>query len=118
MLADRCLGRKTSTRNGAVSPQGATNFLSKPVNLQELQMRVSSMLRTRRLTNDLEDANRQLQTPATADPLTRRMNRRVLDARLDPGVRTRCSISVPSGVREALRAVEAFLSKRGGKVTP
>ena len=70
-----------SKRRGLAA--GADEFLSKPVNVLELQMRVSSMLRIRRLTNELEDANRQLQTLATIDPLTKLMNRRVLDARLD-----------------------------------
>jgi two-component system cell cycle response regulator len=70
-----------SKRRGLAA--GGDEFLSKPVNVLELQIRVSSMLRIRRLTNELEDVNRQLQTFASVDPLTQLMNRRVLDERLE-----------------------------------
>src|SRR5580698_5630452 len=62
-----------SKRRGLAA--GGDEFLSKPVNALELQMRVSSMLRIRRLTNELEDVNRQLQAFASIDPLTQLMNR-------------------------------------------
>jgi diguanylate cyclase (GGDEF)-like protein len=70
-----------SKRRGLAA--GGDEFLSKPVNVLELQIRVSSMLRIRRLTHELEDVNRQLQTFASIDPLTQLMNRRVLDERLE-----------------------------------
>jgi two-component system cell cycle response regulator len=70
-----------SKRRGLAA--GGDEFLSKPVNVLELQIRVSSMLRIRRLTNELEDVNRQLQAFASIDPLTQLMNRRVLEERLD-----------------------------------
>ncbi len=70
-----------SKRRGLAA--GGDEFLSKPVNVLELKIRVSSMLRIRRLTNELEDANRQLQTMASVDPLTQLANRRVLDERLE-----------------------------------
>ena len=90
-----------SKRRGLAA--GADEFLSKPVNVLELQMRVSSMLRIRRLTNELEDANRQLQTLATIDPLTKLMNRRVLDARLDQEFARAARLSAPSRVHDARR---------------
>jgi two-component system cell cycle response regulator len=70
-----------SKRRGLAA--GGDEFLSKPVDALELQMRVSSMLRIRRLTTELEEANRKLQTFATIDPLTQLMNRRVVDERLE-----------------------------------
>ena len=70
-----------SKRRGLAA--GGDEFLSKPVNVLELQIRVSSMLRIRRLTHELEGANRQLQAYASIDPLTQLANRRVLDERLD-----------------------------------
>jgi diguanylate cyclase (GGDEF)-like protein len=70
-----------SKRRGLAA--GGDEFLTKPVNILELEIRVSSMLRIRRLTNELEDANRQLQAFASIDPLTQLQNRRVLDERLD-----------------------------------
>jgi two-component system, cell cycle response regulator len=70
-----------SKRRGLAA--GGDEFLSKPVNGLELQMRVSSMLRIRRLTRELEAANQQLQIFASVDPLTQLMNRRVLDERLN-----------------------------------
>ncbi len=70
-----------SKRRGLAA--GGDEFLSKPVSVLELQIRVSSMLRIRRLTHELEDVNRQLQTFASIDPLTQLMNRRVLDERLE-----------------------------------
>ena len=77
-----------SKRRGLAA--GGDEFLSKPVNILELQIRVASMLRIRRLTHELEgvnvqleDLNRQLQAFASVDVLTQLMNRRVLTERLD-----------------------------------
>jgi diguanylate cyclase (GGDEF)-like protein len=77
-----------SKRRGLAA--GGDEFLSKPVNVLELQIRVSSMLRIRRLTHELEGVNlqleglnRQLQAFASIDPLTQLTNRRVLNERLD-----------------------------------
>jgi diguanylate cyclase (GGDEF)-like protein len=70
-----------SKRRGLAA--GADEFLTKPVNGVELQIRVASMLRIKRLTNELEEANRQLQTFANIDPLTQLSNRRVLTDRIE-----------------------------------
>jgi diguanylate cyclase (GGDEF)-like protein len=61
---------------------GADECLTKPVNLVELRIRVSSMLRIKRLANQLEAANARLSALATVDPLTQLVNRRVLDERM------------------------------------
>jgi two-component system cell cycle response regulator len=61
---------------------GADEFLTKPVNTLELQIRMSSMLRIKRLSDDLERANKHLAALATIDPLTQIANRRVVEQRL------------------------------------
>jgi diguanylate cyclase (GGDEF)-like protein len=70
-----------SKRRGLAA--GADEFLTKPVNTLELQIRVSSMLRIKRLADELEAANARLKTLATIDPLTQLSNRRVLGERLN-----------------------------------
>jgi two-component system cell cycle response regulator len=69
-----------SKRRGLAA--GADEFLIKPVNAFELQIRVSSMLRIKRLADELESANRRLASLATIDSLTQLANRRVLAERL------------------------------------
>jgi len=61
---------------------GADEFLSKPVNALELQIRMSSMLRIKRLADELERVNRNLAELATIDPLTQVANRRAVEQRL------------------------------------
>jgi diguanylate cyclase (GGDEF)-like protein len=61
---------------------GADEFLTKPVNALELQIRMSSMLRIKRLADDLEKANRSLAALATTDALTQVANRRHFEQRL------------------------------------
>jgi diguanylate cyclase (GGDEF)-like protein len=62
---------------------GADEFLGKPVNALELQIRLSSMLRIKRLTDQLELLNRNLAELATIDPLTQVANRRAVEERLE-----------------------------------
>ncbi|HWX09248.1 MAG TPA: diguanylate cyclase [Gaiellaceae bacterium] len=62
---------------------GADEFLTKPVSPIDLKIRVSSMLRIRRLARDLEEANRRLEALAGVDPLTQLPNRRILKERLE-----------------------------------
>jgi diguanylate cyclase (GGDEF)-like protein len=69
-----------SKRRGMTA--GADEFLTKPVSRLELQLRLSSMIRIKRLAEALETANRQLAELATVDPLTGIANRRALDQRL------------------------------------
>jgi diguanylate cyclase (GGDEF)-like protein len=61
---------------------GADEFLSKPVNALELQIRMSSMLRIKRLADELERVNKHLAELATIDPLTQVANRRAVEDRL------------------------------------
>jgi diguanylate cyclase (GGDEF)-like protein len=61
---------------------GADEFLTKPVNTLELQIRMSSMLRIKRLADELERVNRELAEAATVDPLTGVANRRAVEQRL------------------------------------
>jgi diguanylate cyclase (GGDEF)-like protein len=56
--------------------------LSKPVNALELQIRLSSMLRIKRLADELERVNKNLAELATIDPLTQVANRRAVEHRL------------------------------------
>ena len=69
-----------SKRRGLAA--GADEFLTKPVKDFELQIRMSSMIRIKRLADALERANRDLATLATVDPLTTIANRRLLEQRL------------------------------------
>jgi two-component system, cell cycle response regulator len=69
-----------SKRRGLAA--GADEFLTKPVNELELQIRVSSMLRIKRLADELEAANSKLRALAAVDALTQVPNRRVLSERL------------------------------------
>jgi two-component system cell cycle response regulator len=69
-----------SKRRGLAA--GADEFLTKPVNELELQIRVSSMLRIKRLADELEAANSKLRALAAVDALTQLPNRRVLSERL------------------------------------
>jgi diguanylate cyclase (GGDEF)-like protein len=69
-----------SKRRGLAA--GADEFLTKPVNPLELQIRVSSMLRIKKLTDELAIANARLSALATTDPLTQLANRRAVLERL------------------------------------
>jgi diguanylate cyclase (GGDEF)-like protein len=65
-----------SKRRGMAA--GADDFLTKPVSQLELQIRLSSMLRIKVLTDQLARANAQLAELAVTDPLTGLHNRRHL----------------------------------------
>jgi diguanylate cyclase (GGDEF)-like protein len=70
-----------SKRRGMAA--GADDFLAKPVNPVELEIRLSSMLRIKELTDQLQEANARLAQLAVTDPLTGLANRRALYAHLD-----------------------------------
>ncbi|MBI4510035.1 MAG: diguanylate cyclase [Deltaproteobacteria bacterium] len=70
-----------SKRRGMAS--GADDFLTKPVTSLELQIRLSSMLRIKELTDQLQQANAKLNQLAVTDPLTGLHNRRSLYAQLE-----------------------------------
>ena len=58
---------------------GADDFLSKPVQPLELQIRIAAMLRIKTLTDQLDAANRRLAEIADTDGLTQIANRRRFD---------------------------------------
>jgi two-component system cell cycle response regulator len=62
---------------------GADEFLTKPINSFELQLRVSSMLRIKRLTDQLEGAKTEYATLAHIDALTQVANRRAINQWLE-----------------------------------
>lgn len=70
-----------SKRRGMAA--GADDFLSKPVTPLELQIRLSSMLRIKELTDQLGLANTKLAQLATTDALTGLNNRRALYTQLE-----------------------------------
>ncbi len=67
-----------SKRRGQAA--GADDFLSKPVEPLELQIRIAAMLRIKSLTDALDAANRRLSELAETDSLTGVANRRGFDA--------------------------------------
>jgi diguanylate cyclase (GGDEF)-like protein len=69
-----------SKRRGLAA--GADEFLIKPVNTLELQIRMSSMIRIKRLADELERVNKELAELATIDSLTQVANRRAVETRL------------------------------------
>jgi diguanylate cyclase (GGDEF)-like protein len=70
-----------SKRRGMAS--GADDFLSKPVSALELQIRLSSMLRIKELTDKIHLMNAQLAEIAVTDALTSLFNRRALSEHLE-----------------------------------
>ncbi len=75
------LGDMESKRRGIAS--GADDFLTKPVSSVELQLRLSSMLRIKELTDQIKAANDKLAELAATDPLTQLRNRRVIYEHLE-----------------------------------
>lgn len=58
--------------------QGANDFLAKPINLTELEIRVRNVVRSHRLFKALLDKEAKLQQLAITDPLTKLYNRHYL----------------------------------------
>ncbi len=62
---------------------GATDYITKPIHWPVLRQRVRSLLRELKLSQQLEQANQELQQLAFLDSLTQLANRRRFDAYLD-----------------------------------
>jgi diguanylate cyclase (GGDEF)-like protein len=75
------LGDIESKRRGMAS--GADDFLTKPVTPVELEIRLSSMLRIKELTDQIQSANAKLAELAVTDALTLLHNRRSLNDALE-----------------------------------
>ena len=61
---------------------GADDYITKPINFAELEARVRSMLRIKKLQDEIAKANEQLTRMAVTDGLTGLYNRRHLEERL------------------------------------
>ncbi len=70
-----------SKRRGMAA--GADDFLTKPVAPLELQIRLSSMLRIKQLTDEIHAVNDKLAQIAVTDPLTKLFNRRAVYEHLE-----------------------------------
>lgn len=77
---------------------GADDYLTKPINFPELEARVRSMLRIKKLQDQLEASNRKLEQLSISDGLTGLFNHRhvheVLDHEFDRSLRTHEPVSV------------------------
>lgn len=74
-------GDVASKRRGLAS--GADDFLTKPVAPWELEIRLASMLRVKRLTDELKQLSTRLQELAVTDELTGLRNRRSFNETLE-----------------------------------
>jgi len=62
---------------------GADDYITKPIDFAELKARLTSMLRIKRLQEELKDANDRLRHMSQTDALTGLDNRRHLEERID-----------------------------------